>query len=297
MASSTPSLARPSSGPLSYTLPTAEGLWTPGSSRVGRLPEGTGTVEIRGIGTFAFEAAEVRTLRPDILQAGHFSMFDVLAHLGQRGDIALDYHLDETMATHVVDAINDQRHWWYQTYYAGGWPEPNAFRMDMYPYKNKTHLMFYREREDRLTAIHETFRDETARLARNGGQVIVPELTIRSPRGVWRFKDVVTTAHHARPDLLQPGVVTALDMLLSLGEQGEIGNIKLTWYDRIGFAEPIDSFWVELIQDAEASGGCGFVYETGPQRLAGFSGSHIHLPADARAIVSPEYALWFWICL
>jgi hypothetical protein len=44
-------------------------------------------------------------------------------------------------------------------------------------------------------------------------------------------------------------------------------------------------------------GGCGFVYETGPNSFAGFSGTHIHIPADVRVIISPEYALWFWICL
>ena len=25
--------------------------------------------------------------------------------------------------------------------------------------------------------------------------------------------------------------------------------------------------------------------------------SHIHIPSDIRGTVSPEYALWFWICL
>ena len=40
-----------------------------------------------------------------------------------------------------------------------------------------------------------------------------------------------------------------------------------------------------------------FVYEAGPLAFSGFSGTHIHIPCDARAIVSPEYAFWFWICL
>ena len=93
------------------------------------------------------------------------------------------------------------------------------------------------------------------------------------------------------------GIITALDILLSLGEQGKISDIKLTWYDRIGAADPVDSYWVEQIDADIAFGGCGYVYETGPLEFSGFAGSHIHIPLDVRVIVSPEYALWFWICL
>lgn len=100
-----------------------------------------------------------------------------------------------------------------------------------------------------------------------------------------------------RTDVLQPGVITALDALLSLEDQGQLPNVDLTWYDAIGPADLVDSYWVERIGNAVASGGCGFVYETGPRQFAGFSGSHIHIPADVRPTISPEYALWFWICL
>ena len=109
------------------------------------------------------------------------------------------------------------------------------------------------------------------------------------------------TAHDVREDLLQPGTITALDILLSLGEQGLIDQLRLTWYDRISSADPVDHFFVERITGdrfiAEAAGSCGFVYEVGPRAFGGFAGSHIHLPTDARVLVSPEYAEWFWLCL
>ncbi len=91
--------------------------------------------------------------------------------------------------------------------------------------------------------------------------------------------------------------MTALDILLSLAEQGELSKLKLTWYERIAGADPVDSYWVEQIDEAEAFDRCGFVYETGPLDFSGFTGSHIHLPSDVRVIISPEYALWFWICI
>jgi len=56
----------------------------------------------------------------------------------------------------------------------------------------------------------------------------------------------------------------------------------------------VDTFYVEQIDQAEAHDRCGFVYETGPR---GVSGVHIHIPSDIRVTVSPEYALWFWICI
>jgi hypothetical protein len=110
-------------------------------------------------------------------------------------------------------------------------------------------------------------------------------------------QNVIVTPHDVRTDVLQPGVVAALDALLSLAEEGRLSNLVLTWYERIAAADPADSYWVERMDEAQAAGGCGFVYETGPRIFSGFSGSHIHIPSDVQATVSPEYALWFWICL
>ncbi|MDY7042152.1 MAG: hypothetical protein SVX38_14940, partial [Chloroflexota bacterium] len=279
------------------STPVEEGAPTPAPSHAGRKPSGTGTIQIEGMGEFEFDAGRVQTIRPDVFQPGHFSLFDVLAHLGERGDIELDYHFDEEMHTHVIDAINGQSGWWYESYYSDGWPERNVFRMDMYPYKNGTQTRVFRRDEGQLANIYRTFREEVERLAINGGQVIIPELSIRSPRGSWTFQDVVVTAHDVRSDVLQPGTVTALDALLSLEGQGQLSNLKLTWYESIGAADPVDSYWVEQINEAEARGSCGFVYEVGPRDFAGFAGSHIHIPADVRVIVSPEYEFWFWICL
>jgi hypothetical protein len=283
--------------PPSATLPAEGGRWTPPAAHVGDWPAGTATVEIRDVGTFSFDAGQVKTLRPDIFQPGHFSLFDALAHLGERGDIGLETHFDEALDTHVIDAINGRRGWWYEAHYSRGWYELNAFRMDMYPYKNGTQMRLYPEREGRLANIYRAFQEEVARLADNGGRIIVPELVIQAPGVDHTFQDVVVTPHDVRSDVLQPGVVTALDALLSLAEEGRLSSLMLTWYERIGGADPVDSYWVEQMDQARASGGCGFVYETGPRSFSGFSGSHIHIPSDVRVTVSPEYALWFWICL
>ncbi len=280
--------------PASYLLPTEEGAWVPPASHAGEMPAGIGTVGIEDLGEFTFDTSQVETLRPDIFQPGHFSMFDALVHAAEHNDLELEYHFEEPMDSHAIDAINGQSGWWYRAQYSGGWTEANAFRMDMYPYKNGTKLWVHRENDARLDAIYTSFREELNRLATNGGQVIIPDVTIRSPDWTRIFQDVPVTAHDVRGDLLQPGVVTALDALLSLGEQAELSRLKLTWYERIGTADPVDTYYVEQIDDVESYDRCGFVYEAGKRGLAG---NHIHVPSDVRVTVSPEYALWFWICI
>jgi hypothetical protein len=288
----------PAQSPRSFVFPTQDGLWTPpeGSHTMDK-PSTTGRVRIDSVGEFSFDAADVQTRRPDIFRPGYFSVFDVLAHLAERGDIQLQYHFDEAMDTHVVDALDGQSSWWYLAYYSGGWSENNVFRMDHFPYKDGTTIRVFKARADQMEQIYQTFRHEVERLERNGGQVVVPEIIIRSPQANYTFRDVVVTPHNVRSDALQPGVVTALDALISLGEQGQIPALKLTWYENIGSANPVQHYFVEQIGDSVAYGSCGFVYETGPKSFGGFGGTHIHIPSDLRVTVSPEYALWFWICL
>ncbi|MFW6103416.1 MAG: hypothetical protein ACOC7M_03845 [Chloroflexota bacterium] len=136
------------------------------------------------------------------------------------------------------------------------------------------------------------------RLQAKEGRVVLPLVTVRDPTaGIREFEDVVVTPHNVRSDVLQEGVVTALDIVLSLGEQGELAEKGLSWYPIIARADPVGHYFIERIDEAEAYGGCGYVYEVGPPEFAGFSGSHIHIPTDTRVIVSPEYAMWFWLCL
>ena len=281
----------------SYPLPTDSGSWVPHPLREGRVPVETGTVDIQGVGRFSFDPGDVRTVRPDIFQPGHFSVFDVLVHVAERGDIDMTYHFDDGIDTHVIESINGRAWWWYVAYYSAGWWESIVFRMDMFPYKDGTTFQVFNEGEERLVAIHRTFKEEVERKERNNGQVIIPELEVQSPRFSGVFENVVATPHDIRRDVLKPGTVTALDAILSLGEGGEFSEAMLTWYGHIGYADPVDHYFLEQVDESKAYGGCGFVYETGPREFSGFSGSHIHLPSDLRVTVSPEYALWFWICI
>ena len=291
-----PESVAPSSGQ-TIELPLEDGSWTPLATLSGRVSSARGSIEIVDVGIFEFDASSIETTRPDIFQEGHFSVFDILVALDDRGDIDLQYHYDPHMATHIIEFLNGTPHWWYMAHYSEGWFETNVFRMDLYPYKDNTNIRVYPTSEEYFASICQTFGDEVRRLCRNKNIVVIPDVTIEDPVFIRRYEDVVVTAHDVRSDALQPGVVTTLDVLLSLGEQGEFDSMQLAWYSSIRRADPVDHYFVDRIDAAESRGRCGYVYEVGPQRFSGFAGSHIHIPTDTRVLVSPEYALWFWICI
>ena len=255
-----------------------------------------GEAEIEGLGTFSFSPEEVETLRPDIFQKGHFSLFDVLVHLHENQDIEMEYHFDETMNTLVIDSLHGHSDWWYSAYYDGGWTEASVFRMDHYPYKDGMFLSFVHASQEYLDSIHETYRDEIKRRQANNKELIVEEVIIRGKNTTLRFENVEVKPHGLRNDILQPDINSAIDVILSLGEAGKI-SYDLQWYESIGTAEIVKSYWVNRINEDESAGRCGFVYEAGAERFRFFRGNHNHIPSDVRAINSPEYVEYFWICI
>jgi hypothetical protein len=248
-----------------------------------------------GSTAYHFDPREVASVRTDIFREGHFSVFAILVHLDTNGTIDLEYHYDETLDTHVIDSINDQKDWWYTAYYDGGWPERNVFRMDHFPYKDEMHIEIHEEDNQILEKIYQTFKEERERIQGNE-QIIIPVVIIRGLTTDLRFETVEVTAHNLRSDYFQDGVITAIDVILSLGDQGLL-TYDLQWYDSIGTAEIVRSYWVNRIDEDASYGRCGFVYEIGSFDYRGFKGNHIHIPSDLRVMTSPEYVEFFWICL
>lgn len=254
----------------------------------------TGEIDIDGVGTFQFDPTEVETVRKDIFVKGHFSVFDVLAYLSGRAEIQMKHHFDPEMNMHVIDELNGQRNWWYFAYYDGGWPERNVFGMDHFPVKDRTTIRILREDPQNLRRRYDVFRDEVARRTQPD-RVVIPEVTIRGPTAGLSFDDVEVVGHDLRKDTLQPGVITAVDVIMSLADQGKL-TYDLLWRETIR-GNLVRNYWVERIDEDKAYGGCGFVYEAGSLSFRGFSGNHIHIPTDIRVLNSPEYVEFFWICL
>ena len=256
----------------------------------------TGEIEIEGLGIFTFNPQEVNTVRDDVFKEGYFSIFDVLVHLEQNGEIEMSYHFAEDMNTYIIDSLDGKSNWWYDAYYDGGWRERSVFRMDLYPYKDKMTLKILQTTEEYLKSVYETYRDEVNRLNENDGVIVVPEVIIEGKDETMVFENVEIIAHNLRDDMFQPGVVTAIDTILSLAEAGYI-SYDLQWYESIGTAGVVKSYWVNRINDDVSEGRCGFVYEAGDEKFYFFEGNHNHIPSDVRVITSPQYVKYFWICI
>lgn len=245
---------------------------------------------------YYFDRTKVNSIRPDLFVERQFSVFDVLVHLHELNQIDLAYHFDETMNTHIIDAINQETGWWYIVVYSGGWAEQNVFRPDHYPWKVGTQIQFYKESYSKIIDIYSEWQEETQRKENNDRKTIIPDVKIYGKTFSKEFTDVEVTAHNLRDDVFQEGVITAIDVILSLADQGEI-SYELNWYDSIGQASVVRSYWVDTIDNDTAEGYCGFVYESGSTNYEGVDGNHIHLPSDTRILNSPEYLVYFWICL
>ncbi|MDG6244784.1 MAG: hypothetical protein QCH31_10435 [Methanolobus sp.] len=256
----------------------------------------SGKIGIQGLGTFSFDPQEVRTVREDIFREGHFSIFDILVHLEEKGEIEIDYYFDENMNTYVISDLNGHENWWYDAYYDGGWRERSVFRMDHYPYKDKMTINMVRQSGSYLDPIYETYLDEIRRKEENGGKTIIPEVIIKGQHETLVFENLEVKAYNLRSDMFQDGVITAIDTILTLGEDEKI-SYDLQWYESIGSAGLVKSYWVDRINNDVSYRRCGFVYEAGNWEFEFFRGNHVHIPSDIRAINSPEYLTYFWICI
>lgn len=289
------------------SLPDAMSGWSiEAGSRTDPAPTAPVTVEIRGVGSFTCDPATITGLRPGQFAAGRFSAFDVVAALDAQELVDVTYAYDESQATYVIDSINGLSGWWYDVRLPGGAFERTALRMDSYPLKDGAVISLYLEDPARLAAIQASFRDEVARRAAGGGQVVVPTVTIRGPRSTATFRDVIVTSHDVRPDVFAAGAITALDVLLSLGEQGKIAGAEITWHAMLGDVENVNHYMVDWVTLPDILGEkdslCGYVHEASTEGLRRYLTPHshattkIHLSSDLQLLVAPEYVEWQWLC-
>jgi len=252
---------------------------------------------IEGLGAFEFNPKDIKAIRDDVFNEGFFSIFDVLIYLDETGQINMDYEFSEEYGTYIIRNINELEDWWYVAHYDGGWSENNAWRMDLFPYKDRSSIRLGQMEIDRIQAIYASFAEEVGRTQSDNGNLIIPKVIIRGKNSAQVFENVDVTSHNLRDDLFLEGTITAIDVILSLSEAGLITH-RLNWYESIGSAGIVKNYFVDEINGDESYNRCGFVYELGEDLFAGFRGNHIHIPSDIRVLqTTPDYVEFFWICI
>ena len=201
------------------------------------------------------------------------------------------------MDTYVIDMLNGEVNWWYYAYYSGGSLEHNVVRMDFYPWKPGTTLLVTQVEQSHIDHIYSTFQEEVSNLAVNNGTVIVPVVTITGRTfSSQEFYNITVSAHNLRNDTFQNGIITALDIIKSLGDLGDI-TYELNWYESFRGSFYVHSYFVEKINADETIGRCGFLYEVGDNDFKTPGPNYIFLASDERVLISPEYLRFFWDCL
>lgn len=200
------------------------------------------------------------------------------------------------MNTYVIDSVNGEINWWYYVYYSGGNLERNAERMDHYPWKIGTRIVLYKESEEYISQIYSIFEEEVVRFTNNNGTVIIPTVIIQGRTFYEEFHNIAVTSHNTRSDTLQNGVITALDIIMTLGDLGYI-TYELNWIESLRGAIYVHSYFVEKINTDQTTGRCGFLYEVGDNDFKYPCPNYLFLASDERILNSPEHLRFFWDCL
>jgi len=275
---------------------------------------------------------QITTTRPDIFAPGFFSMFDAILAVANKNGIAIEYHYDDSCKTHWITKVNGvSAKYWYGFSYDAGSGNSNEMKFKR---ANRWDEALWRpgvwvqvrsgttqtdiEQIDsiRIQYIEEIFRERT-----RGN--IIPTVSIQlnpsnylgNPPGSGRvtvsrtFTDIPVTAHNMRgtgyatpySKPFRPGVITSIDILLSLKDQGHLNVVTGAFYSHFG-GKYIDSYYVvEMgfpgIGVAHSSGRQGFTYTTEngtPNRLPNGADSKLHMTCDVNVIHAPDFSRWTW---
>lgn len=305
-------------------------LATPGQLAGGeRRPATQGSSAVIRGREYSFNPGDhaVPTVRPDIFAPGYFSLFDMLLFVAERNSIPIAYHWDEDCQTHFIDSVDGiAGNFWYHFSYDAGNGTPNELRFrrqirwDELLWQPGSWIEI--SIGDDLEELRREFTEEIARERQFGH--LVPDVRIQVNASPYRgnppeshritvvkdFQDVLVTPHNLRQDgtdslyrtPYQPGVVTAMDLLFSLQDQGKLDLVGTAYFTHLA-GKVMESYRVRALGFpdeglAHASGNQGFVYTTGNgtrNRLANDADRKQHVHADIQVIHAPDFALWRWI--
>lgn len=307
-----------------------ERLRTTGVLNVNRSLPTTPSSQVRiGARTYPFDPAkqQIAPVRPDIFAAGYYSMFDVILAVAKENAIPIEYHYDDSCGTHFITKMNGVTNdFWYHWSYDAGAQNSNEIQLKR---ANRWDEALWRPGAwiqivtgENLAEIKREYKEEMIRQRTLGHVIPSVQIAINpsnyqgNPAESHRitvsktFTDVRVTPHNIRSTgfdspyskPFQPGVVTSMDILHSLKDQGKLSVVTGVFYDRFA-SNYIDSYYiVEMgfpgIGTAHSSGRQGFVYvtENGAfNRLPNGADNKLHMTSDINVIHAPDFSYWRWI--
>ena len=292
------------------------------------LPLPDSQVEIAGR-RFSFDPDQynIESVRPDIFAPGFFSMFDVILVVADAHQIPIEYQYNVDYKTHFITKMNGiSDNYWYHFSYDAGDGRRNEIKFRR---ANRWDETLWRPgvwikvvSGENLAEIRQEYLEEIQREKSHGNMIprvnfsISPSDFAGNPpesnriRVNREFQNVPVTAHNLRSTgyptpyskPFQPGVVTSLDILLSLKDQGKLNVVTGAFYTYFT-GHYIDSYYVvELgfpdVGTAHGSGRQGFVYTTengSYNRLPNDADQKFHITSDIAVIHAPDFSYWRWV--
>lgn len=298
------------------------------SAAVSGPPTPGSRVDIMGR-VFTFDPAEITiktSVRPDIFAPGYFSMFDVILAVAKKNGIRMSLIFDPRCMTYFIKTIDGRggKYWYHFSYDAGS---GNSSEIN-YRRANRWDEALWRPgvwikvvEGENLDEIKAEYIEEILRERQLGH--VIPRVSISinpsnyrgNPPGSDRitfsrdFTNVKVAPHDMRgtgfaspyPKPFRPGVVTSLDILLSLMDQGQLNLVTGVFYTFFG-GHYINSFYVvEMgfpgVGAAHSSGRQGFVYVTEngtPNKLPNNADGKLHMTSDINVVHAPDFSTWRW---
>ncbi len=273
------------------------------------------------------------TVRPDVFTRGFFSLFDVILDEAERNGIAITYEYDAAARTHWITSIDGVAgEYWYRWSFgaprsaAGSADDPDrdhacTDRWDENLWRPGVKIRVVAD--NRVSELRRAYREEIRREEESGHTVEILTITARTPEAGSvpasaeqtpvdrRYTEVAVTPHDLRaPDHpspyskpFQPGVVTALDALLSLRDQGELDQVETVFVDRLA-GNWVYGYFVPTIGIpgdgmVQAPGLPGFISRTHPGPIAEITDTppfnpigSLAIPPDLQVIHAPVLSRW-----
>ena len=298
-----------------------------------------GSYVIIGSDTARFDPSQysITTLRPDIFAPGFYSMFDVILGVAATRNIPVEYAWDDSCKTFFISKINNKAgsYWFHFSYDASnGSASAGGSRTELNNHRaNRWDEVLWRpgvwikvDADENVAELRSYYIREIQRERATGHTIpvvnfnIAPDTVYGNPPGSDRsrinvtYTNVQLTAHSLRSvgyhspysKPFQRGVVTSLDIPLSLKDQGKLDMVTSVFYNYFA-GNYIDSYYlVELsfpsIGKVHSSGRQGIVYTTDNGdfrngsiiKLPNQANQQHHITCDIDVIHAPDFSRWYW---